>query len=913
MGECMSFEQHRGAAPGGPFARGADPRVGELDTALRSVEAIINCGGSIGGGSGILGPLRDSNRAISLTGPGGEWHTGVVIHPNSALGWYKVQVGGVGTVSCFNATAGSMIPVGVREIGGIAPNSVVIVFKPPRLPFGYICGVIPPQTLDGSLPNPDWLFQGGQSGYRREDVHKFPIKNLYRGGNVGNAAGQRPMDGTSLERGWISSTGLCLSLDDYALQLRVNEQCGLFMTLFDGWCRLAGMQLDIESLVHEESARDDEGEARHFKGIATYPWEALGLYGSGTKFTETYGDKEVQYTDPIGKIDLPKDGFETQPFYRYQEYGGYLGQGHLRMVAMPPKLGGKRQRKDDDYDEGLFAETIGIDGDYGLRSAKSVLIAKRCKIVIPWEKLLPEDGNGDDAQADTYKFSGKHGGGEEHKLKEVQVEGEYKVMRRIAGIDDLISHAVNWKALHPFHYHKADYRTKQESEQTRNFTRVQENLSFSVLESQPWLDDPTPKKLAIDHRYQDAEYYERESFLYLAPDGSVTLSSGMGGAVVITSDVRLEAPGDVQLVPGRDLVSLADQTILRSRGSIDLSSMKDVRVKAEKNLQLLGGNGGNGAVLIESKSEGRTQQFYKKYGEEVGGKGIIFKSKGVLAMYGSDIYARSGTQGDIILDAAQGRRDVQIKAKNFNVFCQKETNLYYGVVDSGPEVTQTYSFGAKNCLIDVKMLVGGRIVSFSGNGGRGGFTTDGRIAAGGGIVSCGRMADSKGGMIGKIPDGLTSAIDAQTSAAFDIMNASLETGKARHIALTGKFYGSQQVGQQKTIDAMGFSYRDVPSEQQYKTQKFRWAERRWEQMTRLGLASGGSPWVEKSVLYQGEEQYPFPGKKKWQEEPAFLQLASLTMFDAGQGQSKDRPYDEPKLSAWTPVTMASGHKLIRSE
>lgn len=909
----MAKESHRGASPDSPLKPSGDPRTNELDFSLRGIEAIVNRFGT-----SVAGPIRDMYRALTDPGiPNPELCRGLVIHPLATLGWFKVQVAGIGTISCTRLSFGSAAPLGVRDLGGIAPNSIVTVYKPNKFPFGYILGVEPPQTLDGSLPNPDWLFQGGQSGYRREDVHNFPMKSLHRGGYITNMAGHRPLDGTNLERGFITSTGLALTIDDYAFQLRVNEQAGLFGSYFDGWVRLAGMQLDIESLVHEVMARDDEGESHFFQGIAAYPWEALGLYDSGTNITQTYSDKEVVLDEPVGKVDLPKADLDLDPVYRTQEWGGYLGQGSHRLVVKPAKESGKRKRSDTDYDEGLFAETIGLDGAYSLRSAKELYIGKRCKIVVPRRAKAIEDGYGDDGQADNYKFSGKHGGGDEHKVKEIQVEGEYKSMRRVSAVQDLIAHQVNWRSLHPFHYHKLDYTTKQESEQSKNFFHVQEHLNFDQLENQPWLDDPEPKKLKIDHRLSDAEYFERESFLYFAPDGGIILSSGMGAALVLTSDFRAEAPGDVQLTPGRDLVSLADQTIIRSRGSIDLTTMKDLRLKAEYNLHMLAANSEEGSLLIESKSDGMDQPFDKKIGEEVKARGIIVKSKGVLGLIGEDVYVRS-TTGNVVLDANRGQNDLLGIGRNINLFAKTEVGFYYGPTADSSKVNLCYRFGNRYCQMDVPLNVGGRVVSFlNGGGGSGGggtgFFTDGRIACLGGVMAGGRMSDSNGGMLSKTPPEAIQGIQQTVDAPRQQVEPNRTRGQTQYESdIVQKLYQKDKPGHPETLELIGFSLRDKPDEKQYKTQKFRWVESRWTQMTRLGEASGGKPWQEKPVRYQGEELYPYPGKKKWYSEPAFLQLESLTMFDAAAGYSKPRPYEEPKLAGWTPVTMMTGLKLIRS-
>ena len=74
----------------------------------------------------------------------------------------------------------------------------------------------------------------------------------------------------------------------------------------------------------------------------------------------------------------------------------------------------------------------------------------------------------------------------------------------------------------------------------------------------------------------------------------------------------------------------------------------------------------------------------------------------------------------------------------------------------------------------------------------------------------------------------------------------------------------------------------------------------------MGLVSGsGKSWTEKSVSYQGNDLYPWPGKKHWVDRDAFLRYENqggFLLFDSG-GFSKSRKdnredYEEPSFADW---------------
>jgi hypothetical protein len=916
----MNDHSHRGARPQGLSGSRIDRRVLEIDEALRGAEALS-------GADISLGFARDSVRAglprvSSLDAPL-RVSRGMVVHAIPYANWYKVQMGdGGGWVPCCALGAGSLLPTGPREIGMFGPNDDVLVLRIRGLHYGMILGAIPPAVSDGRVSCPDYVSQGSNAGLKRDEGNKFPVKSMYRGGGVSDWSAGRPVDQTGAERGWITSSGLAVTIDEDLVQARVSENAGIWMTLVDGWVRLAGEQLLIESLVHEQDVGDDEGESRLFEGIAMYPHEAVGLYAAqGQPFVRENTDQEVQYTKPESKIEPVEP--DTQPFYRQQRYGGYLGQGGLRYVVAPAAESGTRKFGDAEQpDRCLMVESVAADGEVSFLSAKGIHIGKRVRLVAPKRIAPVESAIGDDAAAGGYKFSSLHGSGPDHKVGDPEITATEDVtLLRAAAALDFIAHAINWKALHPFHYHTRDYKCWQESEVT-DFDRTREKLDFAPLASGGSVADPEPKKLRIDHRYGEVEYHERESFVRLNSDGSVHIVGGAGEEILMAGGkIRISAPGGIEVAPGTDFVVLADQCVFRSRGSMDFSSSNgDLRFKADVNMQFLSGNSGQGGMMFESRGAGTTQRYEGKFGEDVQSAGLIFKAAGgPVAILGKDIYLRTGgeelEEGDILIDASRGRRRVQMFGRECNLFANKQVTFNLGPVGDTSEVKQTYLFSETNCVLDAKVMVGGQLISFTGKGGKAGVLVDGDIFAAKSIAAGGKMADKEGMLLGKAGDQLASTISSVCSKAASQVSQVRKTLTTVHeTTIKDKYYQTDQLGNDQTLSAIQFSFRDPPTgRSQYQVDEFKLAEPHWQQLIRFEAASGGSDWTETPVRCQGTDTYPWPGKKKWVDESTFLRLDRWSMFSGETGSSEDRPgpYESPEIGGFDAVAPDGKYQLAR--
>lgn len=893
----MSDSAHRGSS-GSPFAQAPDRRVLELDTSLREMEAI-------GGAFPALGLFRDSARSRNLAHGNlarpGRFTTGVVVHAIPHLGWYRVKVAdGQGTMAACMLSNGSLAPTGPKSLTMAGNGDLVFLYLSSTAPYAVIVGVIPPLTYDTSRACPDWILQCGRSGIKRDGAHLFAAYNADKFGGVVDWSAGRPQDQTGAEAGWITSLGLALTIDEAMIQMRVGEHAGLWMTLLDNWVRLAGGQLLIESSVHEEESGDDEGEARVFRGIVTYPWEALGLPAPGTSFVAEISDKDTQYDGTRGKIDLPAGQESDEPFYRYREYGGYLGQGSLRSVTAP---GG----------EGVWREAVSLTGAASSLSTKGLVIGKRASLPSPRQIASQADAAGDDAAADNYKFSGQFGNGRPHKVGDLQLANSDapESTRRTAAEADHVAHATTWLADHPFRYHEADYVLPAPGDEGGRQEAIAYDIGF-------YTPDPTPRRILIDHRIGEAVYYDREGLMIFRDDGGVHVVAGAGEEIVMAGGrIRLNAPKGIDVCSGGDFTVTASQIVMRARGSVDVSSSdKDVRIKAERNLQMLAGNGGEGGLLLESKGAGNQHDYADRVGEDVAGSGIVLKSlEGGISMLGGFVYARS-TADNITLDAGQGAGSVNVVARDLATFTTSPVEFHFGPNRDVSDVKRTYSFGQSAMVADVRVSVGGELVVYSGGGGQGNVVVDGTIYATKAIASADTVSDKRGKELGKVPTGFAGELTtvttaAQTTAAEQRASAAVRYGDA----VSGTLYGEKLPGNTATIGTLGFSFRDPQGDPtQYKTAGFYWPESRWQQNVRLGLGTGGTGWTEKPVAYQGVDTYPWPGRAALRDTQTLLRCTPA-MFDPATGNDRaqtDPAYETSKTGEFL-LTTLDGNLLLSTE
>ena len=856
---------------------------------------------------------------------------------------YKVQIDGrTPSVTATSVMQSCTSPVGVTSGDVIPAGSSVIVWQPRGARLAYIIGVLPRPTMSDNLDLPDHIQQGGNSGPKKvPEIANIPNAASDAMGWVPQVSG-RPMDGTTGEFSRFSKTGIGILIDSFQAFLRVNESCGLWLNYFDNYTKLSGLTLELQSYCEQLFQAYDEGENFSLTGSCVYPWEASGMYAAEESFVKTNdpSDTQLDRNSPFAERDLVS--FSQTPVFRLTDYKGYIGQGFNRTLMKPASDSGSRKLTDEDNDVGLFNEFLALDGSYGIRSAKSISFVKYPCIPNPRRIRKLEDAKGDDlTEENDYKFSGKFGEGDDHIVKDFDSSevSDNAPLLRAAGVLDMMAHHYNWKVTHAFAYHKKDYRYPEENDS--GYLNSVKYFRGKYEESYVELEDASVK-IKIDDRYEEVEYFNTASFFQLTDDGGLIIGDGYGSQITMTGgQIRLEAGGDVMLMSGSRVVTLAKDVVVRAKDNVDISATdNDVRVKAERNLQMLGGNNRLGGVLIESKGTGAGQMYGQNPETGVFASGITLLSRGGgISTVGKSLYLRSGVEdgqaedtfGGITIDCANGNGTFTNYASTHNFFSDQGLYIFHGPIGQDQsDVDKATAFTPFSSVINGPLTLNGNVsICDEGRGANLGLA--GSVYAGGSVyalksVYC-KQGIAKNNFSGGLEDDIWSKFEAEVlefliEPCKQITFVRSQGTKTFTPIFTEGIWTTFQIGNTSLLeDEIGFSFRDTSefgnTTYGYTDGKFSLLETRWQQLDRLGLIEGGGSsdsWTENSVTYQGNETYPWPGKINWTDDETLLAYEELLLIDVATGAAKSREdekqsYEEPKWKDWKKTTPDGNYSL----
>lgn len=807
--------------------------------------------------------------------------------------------------------AGSAHIFGVHDTSMLPADTQVSVLKPNNSLWGYITGVLPPLVKDGRYTFSDWIFQGSGVGMRRQSYYRDLLRRFRDRYPVQDFSDNRPNDQLPFDWGAMNALGGGIHIDPLHFFLRIDESCGVFGFYPDQTLRVIGQNLDIWSLQHMEQRRNDEGELTYYNGECVYTWEAYGGLDPTTIVHRTETAKDVLFNKPFGALEPKED--DQKPFYRYEEYGGYLGQGRIRQMALPPQnlqdTNAPHTYSDGLKPVGVFREHIALDGSYSLASAKQVSLAKRTLIPIPQRKVPQEsyDLECDASKNGTYKFAGTYGGEDlpEHYIGDLSAAPEHKHLLSAAAVLDLHSYTYNWKSLHAFHYHEGDYDLPDEKEVGG---KVQAIPPFSELQTKTWLSAPpwgqeVPTK-HVDHRYGDVRYLEVLSHITLDEYGSVVIQGGAGEEIrMVGGNIQISCPGNILFQSGKSTVTMAGRdAVVRAKKSVDITaSDNDVRLKAERNMQLLSGNSGRGGTLIENRAQGTTQDYPAEGGEEIEASGVVIKAAASsVNTMSQSVYIRTGSAeggvgaGDIVLDADQGRKDIRATAAGFFRYLASQAVDTFGLPTAYSVNTSGVGFVRVGGALDVAGEVRG---------------TAGATFMTNVYAVTGHFYSSRGGDVDRILDvgNLRNnlATKVQTPAAGDLTRGQKEYKQQ----FTDGLYADGKIGEPETQATISFSLRN---EAEYGTSDFVLPQVHWQ--TLAEGAAGTTVWAEPVVVYQGVDYMPWPGNENWTSE-TFLRLPpeNHTLYDIVNGYSRDRGeiYEDCSLGEFEPSIPQNTYSVIK--
>ena len=829
---------------------------------------------------------------------------GRVVDAIPYTGCYKVlPERGLSVITCQYMSPAGNGAYGARGVSSIPPGAHVWFIYHHNLNYGVIIGTSSYFMSNSSQGLSDFFFIGSRSGLFRDVAHSFPFTLNTRG--IGDWSAGKPFDSTTAgEWGAITETGTRVLLDSFMVQVGAGEGCGFYAYLWDNLARVIGVNLQVWSNTAQRDSLDDDSEHYDIEGFCTYPWETLGLGRQGGEATIEKTAQQTEIDEPWYGAVEPYDD-RQQAVQRMQHINGYLGQGGTRRL-MAPTTGERNTLQNAVAQAALFEEHIALTGRYTLRTADEVIIARRPLIPTITQQERPESPTGD--KTDNYKASGMFGAGDEHKVVgslKIPDGAEDPHVLEAAAFQDIQAYVFNWDAVHPFHYHKKDWKVSEESDTELGSSVPAPDFSKLAQHKNMYLDGPETVTINVDHRYGDVTYALASSYFTLLHNGGVVLGDGFGSEIRMSGGhIDISAPGDIWLKSGRNTVQWGGRDVITRAGNCcDISTTSgDIRLKAEKHLWGLAGNsGGDGIVMLESK--GTTDQYNfespDNFAEDATGSGVVLRSAtGNIVNWAKDIYLRTGggpvATGNITLDAAQGESNIITNSASILNFLRNTSSaevlqIYYDLQDDKAQIGSIHSWTYNNMSINGSAQINGNLI------------VNGSIVSNQTIyVNDGHIATSQAAQF----DGKVAEISANSQTSLFQSLAQNQQTQNQQITkyytdtLFNGWYDKYKAGNADVMTIGEFCFRTAKD--QYNTLssddqlQFRMFESRWQQM----LSGGGQAWKEPKVKSaQVDGTAPYPGLEVFSNTSSFIK-ANLLLFDNASGTAKSRSGDSnPYLTA----------------
>lgn len=791
------------------------------------------------------------------------------------------------------------LPMGSRPVAaGYLPGTTVLVLRISGL--NIILGVLPPVTMDLKAMLPTSIALRSEVGAADPNAPMYiSMMKAEEGLHIREAG--RPLDGTAADWGRVNELGAGFILGRLMAAMKASDQAKVEAFWGDDLLRLTGHNLQLFTGVREEWEYNDEGEGNLVRRSTPYAWEAIGCLEALTE-----GVREAK-----GRARESKDAW-WEPQYpdqmilpRHTVFRGYMGDVEHEFVSAPgPNQAAIEQLANRSVYLGLLAMHKGVDGSLSMRSARSITLEKTLLIPVPKELVPPDDPLGDNRK--NYRAAGhpKLGTGQEPDLPEFEFpEAQATGAAYAAYFYECQAWLYNRLVpgglyLHTTEFEGKDWYWPSEEEVLKELGINSAVIAPATINiGNKYLADlPASTTLKIDHRRGEVRYYQSRSAIKMLEDGGILIEDGYGSQVLLQGgSIFLSCVGDVFTRPGRSAITWAPRDIeLRAGNCMDLSSAKnDIHIKAEKNIEVLVGNGGKGAFVLDCRSVGDpARDDFIETGEDRETSGIIVKSPqapvwifGQRAYLGgaNALYLNGGDTGKIYVRSSQilfqpGYRFAIQDTQNTTLFDLKGQELWLS-----PKVIR----------------VGGNLYLGGYEEGTGHLMVNGRVEVGDHIFAKNSIYSEAGfqaynsAAVSQVDRAIPFSLESGAKVR-DSLNTSKEQLQALMEGLEAAVIDDEDApGSLSFQERVHFSFRE--SSQYFGGQEdtFQVWEARWQSI--LGLDGQDTTWDEPEVTRPiGGAGLPHPGKEVW-EGDYFWKPAEPVNYDPATGAAALRKELEPAM------------------
>jgi hypothetical protein len=697
---------------------------------------------------------------------------------------------------------------GVRNAGGLQPNTFVLLAFTPGDTDAFIIGPVNvPWAQLASEPS-QLITHPQVAGFR---LNEGLAGQLYAGnlGNLRNYPSDVADDLVNGEWGIASPNGPGVGVELFRSFVRGGAMSGLWCWGDTQLTRLAGLDFEFMTLAQQDYDRRQGSSLTRSRSRVFYP-------------TEATTDQLPRVLEVAGALH---GGLHT-----------YLGPTGARGQTAPRPA--------------LFHEYLGSDGNLVIESAGGIHLVRTVSAVLPEESAArvaatgivgeqpldadpvreavataPRSSLATDQQLPLPWF--------QHGIDAVQA----LINKGRGGFDRL---PVQWLNLH--------------STQASFFTTYNKDM---------WRALPQTVSVTVDAVEKAKTFYLGRSSISLNPDGSILFEDAWHSQILMAGgNILFSAAHDIVFSAGRNLVGLAGNVAtLRAEKNVDVSANSGrVLIKAETDLALLGGNGGAGGVLLESKGVNPETTVGTGEAQTVGG--VIIKSATGVYADGATIGLNARTTGITITTVGR----VQIKAPELIL---KTTEI---VIYTDPTATVPGYFLSQNeMLVPSQLIVAGQVIAT-------GLFADGNILATGSV-------DATGGSLQVPANQLRPAVRPLQTAVTTLIHETAVFVASEDVALN-EVLGLSTPMNPAVETTIGFTF---PTSKQLKTDianAFVLPEARWQTVARRGHHGAFRTWTEHpvtSVAGDTTKTSAFPGYEAWTSPSGYRLHNTDLCFDLATG------------------------------
>ena len=533
--------------------------------------------------------------------------TGCVVEVNQQLQGYKVRVGdGADYFATTLQASGQSLGLDLctSQLYSVGAEVLMLSCRHLGPQIGVIIGVVP--LLHGPI-----LYSGSPEltvsspvGSEIDQISKYALNSQSQ-----NYNGGRPIDVYPADLTILNTFGAGLFVGALHTTLRASTECAVECHLVDSLLRVTSYNYEQFTAGADNQLFSDSGDYTEIKRSNPYVIESVGgtdQYGSFPKSTGAARTNKEAYT---GKY---KPEVEDQiGWWRMLDLSGYLANVKLQFVLVP-KLNGTRAgagTQEDQDEHAVFREHVDSSGAYSVASAKSISFIKDCLIPAPREQYRPDDSRGDRKEDILEARTTNEPNLKDASIKAVTENSPHASLMYAAASSDLASFRTH-RSLVMFRERAKDWTLKEIDEvDLAGFKSAIDSSGFisaatGVSQGNMYAKLPQVGKLNVTAK-EEVTYFASRSMVMMHEDGSIHIQDGYGSAISMRGGgIDISCPGDITMRPGRNLVALAGESASIIGGvDIELCSHKgDIRVQADRNVSILGGNDGFGGILLESKA-----------------------------------------------------------------------------------------------------------------------------------------------------------------------------------------------------------------------------------------------------------------------------------------------------------------------